>query len=274
LRKRNMFVRAPGPSRRNRLTWAVVLNLLGILCIYFFFFNYIPTKRLGGALDFGILFPLALGCILIAAGLIRLAVKKYIFGKITKRLLVTGMLMGVLLFLFVEGLIIRTAVTVDPVEADYLVILGAGLANGDQISPTLAERLVKGLEYLNRYPKVKVVLSGGQGSNETITEAEGMKRFLVEQGIKEERILKEDKSTSTFENLKYTGGLLGQLDKKPNKTIMIITNDFHMFRSKFLAKRNGLTAYGIPSPTPTPLIPNYYVREFFAVIKSYLFDKG
>lgn len=158
-------------------------------------------------------------------------------------------------------------------KTDYLVILGAGL-NGDKLSLSLLKRMEKSVEYLKLNPDSTVVVSGGQGPNETISEAEAMKRYLVSNGIKEEQIIKEDKSTNTMENLKFTKKKLDEVNKKEgNYEITIVTSGFHMFRSKILAARNGFKAHGYPSSTYAVLIPNFYIREYFAVIKSFIFDR-
>ena len=181
-------------------------------------------------------------------------------------------LIGLISFLVVEGAIIRNSRPDPIVEVDYMIILGAGL-NGEQLSRTLWERMQKGLNYLEEQPNVKVVLSGGQGPGEKISEAEGMRRFLVDQGITDERIIKEDRSTSTMENFRFSKELLVQQPGFQNsERVAVITNDFHLFRSKILARRNGLIPVGIPSPTPWYLVPNVYLREYFAVVKSLLFD--
>lgn len=181
-------------------------------------------------------------------------------------------LIGLISFLVVEGAIIRNSRPDPVVEVDYLIILGAGL-NGEQLSWTLRERMQKGLDYLERFPKVKVVLSGGQGPGENISEAEGMRRYLVDRGIPDERILKEDQSTSTMENFRFSKEILVQQGGfQDSERVAMITNDFHLFRSKILARRNGLIPIGIPSSTPWYLVPNVYLREYFAVVKSLIFD--
>lgn len=181
-------------------------------------------------------------------------------------------LMGLLSLVMVEGEIISNSRPDPVVEVDYLIILGAGL-NGEQLSWTLLERMQKGLDFLEEYPKVKVILSGGQGPGEKISEAEGMRRFLLDHGIKDERILKEDRSTSTMENFRFSQEILTrQPGFQKSKRVAVITNDFHLYRSKILARRNGLVPVGIPSPTPWYLVPNVYLREYFAVVKSQIFD--
>jgi uncharacterized SAM-binding protein YcdF (DUF218 family) len=134
--------------------------------------------------------------------------------------------------------------------------------------------MIKGMEFLEKYPNTKVIVSGGQGPGEDITEAEAMKRYLISNGISENQIIKEEKSTSTEENLIYSREVIKKLDSRDDMKITLITTNFHMFRSKFLANRFGLDVYSAPSDLHPLLIPNYYVREYLAVINSYLFNRG
>lgn len=185
-------------------------------------------------------------------------------------LLKTLVIAGIISFIMIEGVIIFSSKSEETARVDYLVILGAGL-NGKQLSLALQSRVEKGLEYLKSNPDISVVVSGGQGFGEEITEAEAMKKYLVDRGIQEERIIKEEKSTSTMENFKYTKEILNH--KSEELRVLIVTNDFHMFRSKLLARRNGFISYGMPSKTPRSILLNCYVREYFAVVKSLVLDR-
>lgn len=175
-------------------------------------------------------------------------------------------------FLIIEGLILHASFLEERPETDYVVLLGAGL-RGDQLSQTLGLRLDKCLWYLREHPRATVIVSGGQGPDEYISEAEAMKSYLVVNGIAEYRILLEDKSTSTFENLLYTKMVLERMGVEENR-ILIITSDFHMFRAKLLALRIGFVPYGASAQSVNYLKPYYYFREYFVVLKSMFFDIG
>lgn len=181
-------------------------------------------------------------------------------------------ILWILSFLIVECLIFYSARSDDSENIDYILILGAGL-QGDKISENLSYRLNKGLEYIDKNPNVGVVVSGGQGKGETISEAEAMKRYLIERGISEGRILKEDKSTSTYENVLFTQNMLTNIDDSKQHQVMIITSNYHLFRAKYLAREVGLSVCGVSSPTPVFILINYSIREYFAVIKSFIVDK-
>lgn len=249
------------------------LGIFGIL-------DTVLLLLLNGGVNLGTILPGVAGGLLIFAVLIKSFLQKFMlrlgntrpwFLKVRK-CVISLLLIGLISFLVVEGEIICNSRPDPVVEVNYLIILGAGL-NGEQLSWTLWERMQKGLEFLEGHPKVKVVLSGGQGPGEEISEAEGMRRFLVDHGISDERILKEDQSTSTMENLRFSKELLiRQSNFENSERVAVITNDFHIFRTKILARRNGISPVGIPSPTPWYLVPNVYLREYFAVVKSLIFD--
>jgi len=248
------------------------LGIIGVLDTLLLLLN-------NGGVNLGTILPGVLGVVLIFSGWFQAFYRKPMpFGKASQWLLkgrqfmVYLLLTGLISFFVVEGAIIHSSRPDPSVDVDYLIILGAGL-NGEQLSWTLWERMQKGLDYLKAHPKVKVIVSGGQGPGEIISEAEAMKRFLVENGVANERILKEEQSTSTMENFRFSHELIIRPTSHQNsKKVAVITNDFHLFRAKILARRNGLIPVGIPSPTPWYIVPNVYLREYFAVVKSLIFD--
>jgi uncharacterized SAM-binding protein YcdF (DUF218 family) len=137
----------------------------------------------------------------------------------------------------------------------------------------LVERLNLVLDYIKRGNDIIIIVSGGKGIGEDITGSEAMKRYLVNNGIAESRILKEEKSTSTFENIKLSAQAYKRNSGKDLESIVIVTNDFHMFRARMLANRAGIKAFGLSAKTPVYLYPNVYIREYFALIKSFLYDR-
>ncbi|MDR1838764.1 MAG: YdcF family protein [Treponema sp.] len=147
-------------------------------------------------------------------------------------------------------------------ETEYLVILGCQV-NGSLASLPLLRRGYNAVNYLKRHENVKAVITGGQGPRENITEAEAMRRLLTENGIDEERILIEDKSRSTIENLKFANELYNLIDKN----IVIVTSDYHMFRSLSIAKKLGYkNAAGLAATSQLSVLPAYLLREYAAVM--------
>lgn len=154
---------------------------------------------------------------------------------------------------------------------DYVIILGAGL-NGDKVSKRLETRLQAGLEYLKEKTDVQVIVSGGQGKDELISEAEAMGRYLNNRGIDRDRIIYEDKSTSTIENLVFSKRIINKINNKDIR-VLIITSDYHMYRAKMICKGLGLKCFGISSKSPTGEKINYMIREYFAAVKDWVYLK-
>jgi len=225
--------------------------------------------------NIGTLFPGVVGSILMIYAVLRYLILKgspVISNTLLRRLIVAAVAIFLTSFVVIEAIIIVNGNSDEEIETDYLIILGAGL-RGESVSLTLMERLEKGIEFLTQYPDAKVVVSGGQGRGESITEAEAMRRYLVRKGIDEERIIKEDRATSTMENMKFSKEIIDMQSGRYTQDITIITSDFHMLRAKMLARRNGLNPRGITCNTPVQVRINCYIREYFAFVKSFLLDK-
>lgn len=153
-----------------------------------------------------------------------------------------------------------------------MIILGAKV-NGRVPSKSLYNRLDKSLEYIRKYPETSVILSGGKGADEDIAEAEAMREFMLHHDIDERRLIIEDRSTTTFENLKYSKEILDRIDGRKNIRLVIVTAGFHQFRSKLFARRIGFKAYGIAAKTPGGVLLKCYLREYIAVVKCFILNR-
>jgi uncharacterized SAM-binding protein YcdF (DUF218 family) len=177
-------------------------------------------------------------------------------------------ILWVVSFVVVEGLILGGAHS-DPEEsADCVLVLGAGL-NGTYPSYALMARLNKAISYLRQYPDAPVVVSGGQGEGESITEAEAMYRYLTRYGIDAERIRQEDQAVNTDENIKFSIPLM------PDGTtsVAVVSNEFHLFRARALLRRSGMTPLALSADTPLWYLKLiYHIREYFSVV--YLWHTG
>lgn len=142
---------------------------------------------------------------------------------------------GLLVFCIVEGCVISQMHADGRGGLDYIIVLGAQVRK-DGPSPVLKYRLDKAVEYLNENPDTVCIVSGGQGSNEPWSEAEGMARYLQEKGIDTARILPEDKSQTTEQNITNSKMLM-----KEGASVGIVTNNFHVFRALQIAKKYGLS---------------------------------
>lgn len=245
---------------------AILFFLLGICCIIYygwcvsyagFGISMIWIWLLGG-----ITF-----CVL--GGLLLYFGKQRLFDRIpfsTQCILGTGLVVLVVIFLLMELVVASGMRKKGEPDLDYVVVLGCKV-NGEHPSRALKERMEQARMYLEQNPETKAILSGGQGPGEGISEAECMYRYLQETGISEKRLILEDESTTTLENLVNSQKFLNQ----GQDTVGIITSDFHVFRSVRLAKKAGyLRAQGIAAPCRTVLLPHYMVREAFALGKEIL----
>lgn len=255
---------------RKRL-FSVLFAILGALLILDSVFAWLYVRNV----NLGIVLPGLIGLVLMAVALKWAFVEGPVFKNRLLRMFVRVLLIACLaIFVLVEALIIA-----DPVlhraeladKVDYLMVLGCGIWPDGRPTLSLINRLDKAIEYYRDNPHVTLIVSGGQGADEPIPEAEAMAKYLIGAGVPESAIIKETRSTSTMENFRYSRALIGPNTGEPVK-LVFVTSDFHVLRARILAKRNGFEAYAIPAPTPSIIVLNSYLREFFAFIKSMLVD--
>lgn len=187
-------------------------------------------------------------------------------GKIILIILSVLILIGISLCIFMSVLMSK-AMNNYPPEVKPVIVLGSKL-NGSAPSEMLTRRLEAAEKYLKDNPTAICVVSGGQGKDEDIPEAEAMSLYLLKSGISEDRIIKEDKSVNTFENIKLSKKLLEE--KVATEEVIIITDGFHQYRAGFLAKSNGMKAYAVNAKTNPDYVPTYWVREWIGILKDKL----
>ena len=151
---------------------------------------------------------------------------------------------------------------------EYAIILGAKV-NGETPSLSLRYRLEAALDYANQFPDVKFILSGGQGPDEAISEAEAMRRYLVENGVDEKRLQLEDSSTSTYENLLNSKKLL----PREVRQATIITSDYHLARARKIAESLDLKTDAVKAKTPKIVEVKLKNRERLALLKTFITGK-
>lgn len=149
---------------------------------------------------------------------------------------------------------------------DFIVIHGAGLLEGEFVTPLLKRRIDKAVEAYRRSvnPRVKLIASGGQGADEKISEAQAIFRYLTQDaGVDEKAILLEDKSRTTYENLLFSK----QLGEKrvENPQFLFVTNDYHVFRTSAYARQIGMKGDGLGCRTASYYIPSAFIREYVAL---------
>jgi len=187
--------------------------------------------------------------------------RKRRWGLILSNLTFLLILTGLLIFIAISGIMIQAAAQTPPPGAT-LILLGCQV-RGETPSPMLALRIEAARSYLEESESV-VILSGGQGTGEWITEAEAMRRALTAKGINEGRLILEEQSTSTRENIRFSRLLMEENHLPEN--VAIVTDSFHQFRAQTFAKQEGLTPGAVASHTPLSVLPFYWVREVMAII--------
>ena len=174
--------------------------------------------------------------------------------------------LGLVMLVIINGLLFSTFSSRGDDNLDYLIVLGAQMKNSGP-SVALRYRLDATIEYMEKNENTKCIVSGGQGPNEPVSEAEGMEKYLIEHGIDASRIIKEDKSTSTKENFDFSMKVVDLKDKK----VGIVTNNFHTYRARAIAKKCGLKdACTIAARSVKTYLPNNMFREDLALIKDFI----
>nr|WP_325188897.1 YdcF family protein [uncultured Oscillibacter sp.] len=196
-------------------------------------------------------------------------------GQACYRVFLAGLGLGIVCLAGIEAAVVfRGEADNSALPVNAVIVLGAGV-NGETPSAALWSRIRAAEDYLEIHPDVPVVLSGGQGAGEAISEAEAMRRALwKEDGAENARLLLEERSTNTAENFRFSKALLEERGLDTGRaTIAVVTNDFHCFRAHMIARRQGLKTIDVPAELPWWwLTANYYLREAFAVVKTSLFD--
>ena len=158
-----------------------------------------------------------------------------------------------------------------PEKTDLIVVLGCQV-RGETPSRMLRHRLDTAYEAMQKHPDALCVVSGGKGSDELISEAEAMRRYLVEKGADESRIVMEDKSTNTFENIKFSFEITDKLGY--DRDITIVTDGYHQYRAGLIARKQGaenVTSYS--APTEFKFQATYWVREWMGLSRFFVLGR-
>ena len=156
-------------------------------------------------------------------------------------------------------------------RAGYVVVLGAGLVHGGQVPPLLASRLDRGRAVYDtlaaRGASPVLIVSGGKGSDERVPEAAAMAGYLTGRGFPPGRLVQEDRSASTAENLQFSKAIMDE--ERPGARCVIVTSGFHAYRAAIIARRLGIDGQAIGAPSAGYAWPGAMLREFAAVLVSY-----
>ncbi len=187
------------------------------------------------------------------------------FAKIATRVFTAILLIGLLVVGITEAVIIRYSFGSPHEQVDYMVVLGAKV-NREGPSVSLWDRICAAYTYLEEHPQTIAIVSGGQGTDEPITEAECMFRELVELGIDPKRIWMEDEATSTWENLNFSLNLIEEKTGVRPKKLGVLSSEYHLFRASLFARKCGVDFVGIPAPTSRLFQKvNHFMREVAGV---------
>ncbi len=217
-------------------------------------------------LNLGVILVAAFGAFALCIGVFYRKIKKLTakgFLKVCRIVFVLSLCaeLALVSFIAIYGLVDNVNYSEDAV-----IVLGAGI-RGDKVTLPLKMRLDKAIEYSSKNPKALIVVTGGQGFQETVTEAYAMEKYLVENGVDKNKIIREEKATSTAENMKFSKEILDGYFAD-DYSIAVITNNFHIFRGAAIAKRTGFDSVshmhaGLQWYNLLPC----FLRESLAVIK-------
>ncbi len=253
------------------MIWNIAMLVIGLFCTLY----YVLCALTSGLGTSALWIWLLAGVPCMIAGGVGLSFeKKGIALPLWPWLSETGKLLLVTLlalFLLVEGMILGHMNDKGEAGLDYIVVLGAQV-RGSSPSPALAGRIETAFQYMKENPHTIAIVSGGKGAGEDISEAECMARGLLAAGISEDRILKEDRSTNTSENLRYSFDILRETigPSVGPKTVGVVTSNFHVFRAIKLAEKQAaemedIRVSGIAAEFTGIRLPHYMAREFCSI---------
>lgn len=241
----------------SRRYWLPAL-VLGILGLFFFFLVY--SYQFTGVL------LLAFALLVAVFGTMD-ALKKR-FPRLMKHLrrIVYCCLALIFVSAVVTGVFIAGGIAgAEDAQADYVIVLGAAVVN-DAPSVSLRERLEAAKNYLERHPDSIAILTGGLGDGDTLSEAECMYRWLTERGIDESRLRKEERATSTGENIALSMELIAAETGERPARIAVVSSEYHLYRAGLIGEREGVTVLGCPAHTSSiPFFCNMFLREIGGV---------
>lgn len=183
-----------------------------------------------------------------------------------------GYVISIFFFYLVTSILYNCFPLVEKV--DYIIVLGAGLIDGERVTPLLASRIDAGVKLFQKQKNKKnheptIILSGGQGPDEKISEAQAMFNYIEEQGYELGQVYLEEKSTNTKENLQFSEKIIYQNDNIKNlnkKNIVVASNNYHVLRAGKLASKLGIFARGVGSKTKAYYLPTAFIREYIGYL--------
>lgn len=251
------------------IRWCIPLCLVGAGVV---FWTAIPGYSFSGLICFG------MAGIAVIYNLIALVKKRSVLtAKVLRTVFSSLICIFLAVVLVTLSLVVRVSFGAESTNCQYVVVLGAKV-NGTIPSRSLAERIDAAYDYLQKHPDVHAVLSGGQGPDEGISEAQCMYERLTQMGIPSQRLWIEDRSTSTWENLIFSLDLIEEKTGSRPKTLGIVSSEYHLFRADMVGRACGVSTQGIPAQTKwLSLRINNYLREvagvwYYIIFGGYAYD--
>ncbi|MBQ6372457.1 MAG: YdcF family protein [Oscillospiraceae bacterium] len=180
---------------------------------------------------------------------------------------------GVLLFIVFEIPVVLNAHTDSDCERKYLIVLGAEVI-GSKPSRSLCYRIEAAKRYLEQYPESTAIVSGGRGEHEDISEASCMFEQLCAAGMSPERMIREETSSSTVENLAFSFDIIRSLGDEPDGSTAILSSSYHLCRAKKIARSMNVCAAGVACYPGNPVLAaNFFIREALGVARLYVLGR-
>ena len=243
-----------GKKKHTCLAWWIIAGVfmaLGLLVPTYFYVRLLP-----------VLVALVIGCYCFLS----LLTKNHPgIAHVLRSILTTGVILAILIFVITGGFILYEGKEIPTEDLPYIVVLGAQVRDYGP-SESLQERIDRAYEYLITHPNTVAIVSGGQGSDEPMTEAQCMHNCLVEMGISPERVIKEEQATSTWGNLTFSLDIIEAETGCRPTTLGVVSSEYHLFRTGLQAEEYGLEIIGVPAQTGSfDRWLHYFVREIAGV---------
>ena len=248
-----------------------VIRILIVLFGLYIIRLYIPPLISLGVLNFGNLFGMGAGAAIALFGIILPKIIAFIKlqiengkGKPTVAILsaICAIILAFLIAFFATLGSVVASSHQTATNQKTVIVLGCQI-RGSVPSMSLNQRCMAAVRYMNENPDAVAIASGGQGSDEDLSEGQCIFNIMTENGIAPERIFIEDKSTNTDENVAFSKKIIDE--KGLSTEVAVATNEYHEKRAQMICKKNGLKAYSVPAPSSKWGKPTFFTREVFAV---------
>lgn len=247
----------------------IILKVMFIAGIIIILYGILVFSLIGVQRVFNY-FYLATGGLFVAMALLWPKISSKI-GLLPSRIIMAAFFAIITFFLIVEIQIITFGNSKPDKDADYVILLGSQMWNSGP-SMDYQARIEAAYEYLIDNPKTKLIATGARGRNEPCSEAQGAADYLIRKGIDRNRIIIEDNSYSTLENITNAKQLILKESKDPvDCKVVIVSATYHLYRAAYIAKKLGFKDISVKGSNGLfALLPQYYTREFFGMIKEWL----